>query len=198
MAVWLSYGLERRRIDDLTARIDSLRPLARELIVDDPGMIAAVKHEELWYDENAWDVHLPAGRRYRLCLATRGIEERATPPPGVSAPLEPGRRVIALEQIKEGDGWRVDVSCDGKVAASATQPKNWYAGSGSTGGSQFSASRQSAADKPVVLFHRRFMGPPDAKGQSSMPSGPTEGVALWIEPVADAPAPASPTASSPP
>lgn len=193
-AVWLSYGLELRRIDDLKARIDSLRPLARELVVDDPNMIAVVKHEELWYDENAWDVHLPAGRRYHLCLATREIDAASSSPPGPSrtVPMEPGRRVITLDQVKDGDGWRVDVSYDGKVAASATEPKDWYPGTGSTGGGHFSSGRQSAADEPVVLFHRRFSGPRDANGRAPTPNGPADGVVLWIEPVADPPPPAAP------
>ncbi|WP_165075278.1 hypothetical protein [Paludisphaera rhizosphaerae] len=198
VAVWTSYSLERRRSADLTTRINALKPLARELEVDDLGMIAVVHRQELWYDDNRWEFYLPAGRRYRLCLATRGIERNATPSPKVSTPLEPGVHVVALNQVKDGEDWRVDVLCDGTVATSTAEPKDWYAGTGSSGGSRFSTSRQSAADKPVVLFHRRFMGPRDAKGQSTTPEGPTEGMVLWIEPAFDVPQSGPPPASSDP
>ena len=184
VAVWTSYALERRRIADLTTRIDALRSLARELVVDDPSMIAVVKRNERWYEENQWEIYLPAGRRYRLCMATRAIPNDAQPLPAptITAPLEPGRHVLALDRVKDGEGWRVDAACDEKVVASAREPKEWDAGTGSSGGGQHSSSRQSPADKPVRLFHRRFMGPRDAKGRSSTPEGPTEGIALWIEP----------------
>jgi hypothetical protein len=181
VAVWLTWALERRRIADLTARIASLGPLARELVVDDTGKIAVVKREELWYDENRWDVHLPAGRRYCLCLATRGIDEGVIPPAAASAPLAPGRHVVAVDQVKDGDGWRVDVECDGARLVSVAEPKGWDPGVGSAGGGNYPASEQFAADRPVILFHRQFMGPRDDRGRSSVPEGPTAGVMLWIE-----------------
>jgi hypothetical protein len=191
VAVWLTYALERRRIADLTPRIASLSPLARELVVHDPGKIAVVKREELWYDENRWDVHLPAGRQYRLCLATRGIAERGFPAPAASALLPPGRHVIAVDQVKHGDGWRVGAECDGTRLVSMTEPKEWDPGSGSTTSGNYPVSEQFAPERPVILFHRRFMGPRDERGRSSTPNGRTAGVMLWIEPVAaDAPRPA--------
>ena len=190
VAVWLTYALERRRIADLTTRIASLRPLARELVVDDPGKIAVVKREEFWFDENRWDVHLPAGRRYRLCLATRGIAEGGFPVPSASAPLAPGRHVVAVDQVKDGDGWRVAADCDGTRLVSVTEPKGWDPGTGSEGGGNYPVSEQFAPERPVILFHRRFMGPRDAQGQAATPAGPTAGVMLWIEP--DAGAAASP------
>lgn len=187
VAVWLSYALERRRIAGLTARIISLRPLARELEVDNPSKIAVVKQEELWYDENRWDVYLPADRRYRLCVATRGIADDVIPPPAASAPLAPGRHVVAVDQLKDGDGWRVVAECDGARLLSVAESKEWDPGSGSMGGGNYSLSEQFAPDRPLILFHRRFMGPRDAKGVSTTPKVPTAGVMLWIEPEAGAP-----------
>ena len=191
VAVWLTYAIERRRIADLTTRIASLSPLARELVVDDTGKIAVVKREELWYDENRWDVHLPAGRRYRLCLATRGIAEGVFPSPVASAPLAPGRHVLAVDQFRDGDGWRVDAECDGTRLVSMTEPKGWDPGSGASGGGSYQVSEQLAPERPVILFHRRFMGPRDDRGRSTVPEGPTAGVMLWIEPDARAAGPAA-------
>jgi hypothetical protein len=188
VAAWLSYALERRRSADLTARIASLSPLARELIVDDTGKVAVVKQQELWFDENRWDVHLPAGHRYRLCVATGGIAEDAIPPPQASALLSPGRHVVAVDQLKDGEGWRVDAECDGGRLVSVTRPKEWDPGTGSTGGGNYTTSEQLAPDRPVILFRRRFMGPRDSQGRSTTPQGPTAGVMLWIVPDTTGPA----------
>jgi hypothetical protein len=181
VAVWLTYALERSRSADLTARIASLSPLARELIVDDPNQIAVVKQEELWYDQNRWDIHLPAGRRYRLVLATRGIASEGFPPPVDSAPLPPGRHVVSVDQVRAEGGWRVDVECDARRLMSVKEPEEWDPSTGSSGGGNHSTSRQFAPEAPVTLFHRRFMGPRDTQGRATTPTGPTAGVMLWIE-----------------
>ena len=57
IAVWAAVFANNRENAMLESRIASLRPLARELVVDDPTQIAVVKLDELWYDENIWDVH---------------------------------------------------------------------------------------------------------------------------------------------
>jgi hypothetical protein len=192
VAVWLTYALERRRSADLTTRIAVLSPLARELVVDDPGRIAVVQREPLWYDENRWDVHLPASRRYRLCLATRGIAMGLYPPVAASAPLTAGRHVIALDQVQDSDGWRVDGECDGTRLVSVREPKGWNPGSRPTGGDYYDypASVQLPPLPGVILFHRRSMEPRDDQGRPAVPDGPTDGVMLWIEPDADGAAPA--------
>jgi hypothetical protein len=87
-----------------------------------------------------------------------------------------------VDQFRDGDGWRVDAECDGTRLVSATELKEWDPGTGSTGGGQHQVSEQFAAERPVILFHRRFMGPRDDHGRSAMPEGPTAGVMLWIEP----------------
>lgn len=182
VAVWLTYALERRRITDLTTQIAALSRLARELVVDDPEKIAVVKQEELWYDHNRWDLHVPPGRRFRLCLATRAIEQDAFPKPAACAPLVSGRRVVALEQLRDGSAWRVDATSDGTRLMSVAEAKAWDPGTGSDGGGHFEVSEQFAGGQRVVLFRRRFMGPRDANGRASTPTGPTAGVMLWIEP----------------
>ena len=79
IAVWVAVYANNRENAMLESRIASLRPLARELVVEDPTQIAVVKLDEVWYGENIWDVHLPAGS-YRLCLATRGVDEKQLAP----------------------------------------------------------------------------------------------------------------------
>jgi hypothetical protein len=181
IAVWMAYVINRREIATLEARIKAMQPLAHELIVDDPTKIAAVKLAEYWYDENRWDVYLPGGR-YRLCLATRGVDDNGLAPVVKSRAITAGRHRLALEQQKENDAWRVAVTLDGAVALAAAEPKEWDPGTGSSGGGQYSLSEQFRVDQPTVLFRRRFMRK-DATGLMTTPPGPTEGILLWIEPV---------------
>ena len=139
-----------------------------------------MKLDELWYDENIWDVHLPAGS-YRLCLATHGIDQEGLAPVLKSAPIAAGRRRIALDQTQEDDVRRITVAGDGSRLFEAVEPKEWDPGIGSTGGGHHTIGDQFPADQPVVLFRRRFHLS-QANGQTSPPIGPTDGLLLWIEP----------------
>lgn len=180
IAVWTTYLSNCRHIAALEAGITAMRPLTHELIVDDADKIAVVKLEQLWIDENRWEISLPNGQ-YRLCMATREIDKDGLAPVVKSERIEPGGHSIALEQQQDDAGWRLTVAWDGKRLLTVEEPKKWYPGSGSTGGGQYEQSAQLAADQPVVLFRRRFTRP-DGTGQVTESSGPTEGVLLWIEP----------------
>jgi hypothetical protein len=179
IAVWMAYFINRRHNATLGARIKTLAPLAHELIVDDQEKVAVVKLEEYWYDENGWDVYLPGGF-YRLCLATRGVDDDGLAPVEASQPIQPGRHRIALEQRRDEDVWRLSVACDGYEPLGVEEPTDWDPGVGSSGGSWYSLSEQLAAENLVILFRRRFMRDV-GKGQPTTPSGPTEGVLLWVE-----------------
>jgi hypothetical protein len=117
-----------------------------------------------------------------LCLATREIDNDGFAPVAKSARLEAGKHLIALEQQQGNPGWRIAVAWDGEDLLAVEEPKEWYPGFCSTGGGGFGQCTQLAADQPVVLFRRRFLGR-DGTGASAS-SGPTEGILLWIEPVA--------------
>jgi hypothetical protein len=179
IAVWMTYFINRRQIAVLEARIRALVPLAHELVVDDPAKIAIVKLEEYWFDENRWDIYLPQGR-YRLCLATHDIDNNGLAPVVKSAAIEAGRHRLALEQQRQKDGWRVVVAWDGTGLLAVEESKDWDPGLGSSGGGQYPVSEQLAADEPAVLFRRRFTREA-SNGLMTTPSGPTEGILLWIE-----------------
>lgn len=184
IAVWMTDIANRRQNDRIESHIETMLPLSRELVVADPTQIAVVKRQEFWYDDNTWDLHLPPGS-YRLCLATRDIDidprQTLIPPAFQSIPLSPGKHTLALELTKTDTLWRVSVSADDSPALSAEEPLDWNAAHGYMGGSQISDSRQAPPDKPLVLFHRRFMRT-TSNGSSSTPRGPSEGIMLWIEP----------------
>jgi hypothetical protein len=115
-------------------------------------------------------------------VATRDIAEVGFAPVVKSELLEPGEHKLALDQ-RLGDGvWLITVNLNGTRLLSVEEPKEWNSGSGSVGGGHYSQLEELPADKPVILFRRRFTRP-DANGQTTTPTGPTEGLMLWIEPV---------------
>lgn len=191
-AVWMTVLLNRRHVAMLESRIAAMRPLAHELLVEDEKKIAVVKLAEKWMDENQWDLHLPA-REYRLCIATRGIDSEGFPPVEKSAPLKSGRQRLVLVQGRDQSGHHISVARDGTPIVTVDEPIGWNPGMGSEGGGQFSTIEQLAADKPVVLYRKRFMQPKGIRvsqtpagrilgGSSQTPTGPTEGIMVWIEP----------------
>lgn len=180
VAVWIAVSINRRDIATLESRIASMRSMARELVVEDATRIAVVKREELWYDDNGWEVYLPDGS-YRLCLATRGVDQQGFAPGMKTTPVAPGRHRLTLDQTQDGEGRRIAAVWDGQKRLESVEPKGWDPGTGSSGGGEFSRSQQLPAGEPLVLLRRRFMGPRDAQGRSTTPDGPTEGILLWIE-----------------
>lgn len=179
VAVWTVYFANRSAIRHYEERIAALRPLARELVVEDESQIAVVKQEPYWYDENRWALYLPPGT-HRLCLAIRQIDEGVMPPIVKTMPVSPGRHVLELEQEKTEEGWRVVVLRDGQDVLSTEESTAWYPAVGSVGGAHFDRLTQVEPGQPVILFRRRFTQP--ATGGTSMtPTGPADGVMLWIE-----------------
>lgn len=184
VGVWTAVYMNRREIPLLERRIDSMRPLARELLVKDQTKIAVVKSEETWYDENEWLIYLPSDN-YQLSLATQQIDQDKVPDQAKTVRLPAGKFRLALTQEKHNGGWRVRVTMDDEELLSIDEPQSWYPGTGSSGGGSYSTSQQIGPPEHVVLFHRRFtrqkvIGPGTTTSQ--LPMGPSEGVALWIDP----------------
>ncbi len=172
---------DRRQIPVLRSRIEALRPLARELSIDDPTQVAIVKLDELWYDENQWDVYLPPGSTYRLAIATRAIDATAMSPPTRTASLAAGRHLVAIEQSRDDSKqWHLVATVDGKPSLRVDEPSDWNEGTGSSGGGFFPVSRLIPVGQPVELFRRRFTVRA-GNGSSSVPTTPCPGVLLWIE-----------------
>lgn len=179
IGVWTSYFINLREINSLNARITTVRPLARDLVIDDPSQVAVVKLQEMWYDENRWDVYLPEGQ-YQVCIATREITEDGIARASNRKPIPSGRHRIAFEQQDGTTGRRLVVNLDDAKLLSVEESSDWDPGRGSVGGGQFSVSEQSPANQPVVLFRRRFMLL-QSGSVSSTPTGPVNGILLWIE-----------------
>ncbi|QDV35152.1 hypothetical protein ElP_30550 [Tautonia plasticadhaerens] len=176
VAVWTSYAVDRNRIATLERRIARDRPLVRELVVEDPRRLAAVKRETTWLGENRWEFYLPEGG-HRLCLATREIPQAGLAAEGASLPLRPGRHVVVLETVDGAPLQRVVATLDGRHRLELEKPHAMGYGSESPADQVPSAP----PDVPLVL-HRLRYNQPLGQGRSGTPPGPTDGILLWIEP----------------
>jgi hypothetical protein len=181
IAVWMTYHINRRQIQLLESRIRSARPLAHELVVDDPGQYAVVMKDQEWIDDYRWEFYLPAGQ-YRLCLATHEIDDNGLAPVAKTAPLEAGKHRLVLEIQSESDDHRVVVSLDGTEELAVEEPKEWFPRRGSTHGSQHEYCTQFPTTQPLIFYRSRFRSATTGNPAfSSIPKRPSEGVLLWIE-----------------
>lgn len=96
VAVWTTFFVNRRQNALLQAKIAVMRPLARDLVIDDLKQIAVVKLNELWMGDHRWDIYLPDGK-YRLCMATHEVARTGLAPIVQSNLVGGGRHQIALE-----------------------------------------------------------------------------------------------------
>jgi hypothetical protein len=181
VGVWVGVYNLRQRNAHLQVRIAALRPIARELMVLDAQQIAVVQKEQLWYDQQRWEIYVPEENSFRLCLATHEIDQENLAPVIASAPLPAGKQMLELHQRREGGQWTIWVAGEDGELLSVSEPTNWNSGSGSSGGGGYSRSTQLPGDQPAILFRRRFHRRTGPAGSSSTPMGPTEGILLWIE-----------------
>jgi hypothetical protein len=185
LGVWLAVLVNSRAIPPLQRRIESLRPLDRELRVKDESQITIVSLEETWYEDNGWQIYLPSAG-YQLCLATQQIDFNNTPPAGKTALLPAGLFRLELMQEKQAGGWRVMVTKDGEELLTIDEPLTWKTDRGAIGGSKFWTPRQFKPSENVVLYRRPFslsrqVAPGTKIGRTPPPRA---GLMLWIEPVA--------------
>jgi hypothetical protein len=172
-AVWITVSINRRENERLTAKIESLRSLVRELVVDDPAQFAVVKLIDTWSDENRWDVYLPPGQ-YRVCFASKDIDVNGLPEKFWSAPIEAGRHRLGMDLEAVKSGTRIRVTRDGGQCFTVDEPSNW-AGNGWSSVGDFSTSQQLPASPSLMLHRRRNFH------QNLPPTGPDNGLLLWIE-----------------
>jgi hypothetical protein len=175
IAVWMTYLLNLQHNRALNARIKTMIPLAHELVVDDPNKVAVVKLEEYWFDENRWDIYLPEGQ-YRICLATRGVEDNGVAVAQSSERIVAGRHAISLEQRRDQGKWLITARWDATNQIAVTEPNDWSPETGSTSRSDFSMSTQLPPESPIVLIRKQFMRTKDGQYTKT-----TKGILLWIE-----------------
>ncbi|MCO6455248.1 MAG: hypothetical protein J5I93_08100 [Pirellulaceae bacterium] len=177
---WSAWYRTRSQNDWYRRQIDILRDLAGELVVNDPGRIAAVEVPPMWHSERRWEVYLPEGHEYRLKAATAGIGERQFPDAEREVSLAAGRHVIGLLEADQREWTQFTVEVDGQRVWPAIEP---VSRTGNTSGQSDPAERsqQFPLDRPLVLKRLRYAD----LSQPPAPNTPTQwsdrGLLLWIE-----------------
>ena len=180
VAVWVACFRLRQQIPRLEQEIDSLKRVARELIVEDEEQIAVVRLPQMWYDEMRWEMYLPEGE-YVMRLATRRIGEQGLPPAVGQTPVSGGRHRIELMRSNDGSGQEITILFDDRPVIEAEERPDWNPGSGFISGTAIGPCVQFPAQEPLVLSRWRFLQRSKG-GRSVAPKGPTKGLMLWIEP----------------
>jgi len=184
VAVWGTHSLNRRSIEQLQARLPSMRAIAAELTVADPSRISVIKLPAMWFDEQKWELFLPSNE-YQLCLATEEVDEQGLAPVDRQLPLPQGRVRLELAKKRTDAGWQVTVLHDDQVVLTVDKPQSWDSDNGSSGGGHFDRQQEFLPDEQVILMRRRFMVR-ISPTRSQSPQGPAAGVLLWLEkPAAD-------------
>lgn len=180
VAMGMSIVADRRRIAILAPRIASLKPEVRELEVIDPARTAVVEMEDLWMAGRRWEVYLPKGTKYRLCIATRGVDGPKIVASSQTIPLAEGRQVVGLKEEEIGKTWRLTATADsGRMTM--TETSDWKLDGASSGGGAAAVSSQSPPERPIILTYRTYQNRSDS-GTYVKPDGPSNGLILWVEP----------------
>ena len=169
-----------QKIKNLELQMPGLREAARELVVDDASMFAVVKRNEEFFGESIFDVHLPEGQTWRLCMALDKIDEQGLAQVVGEFALAPGRHMIEVRYEKEKNESIASVLADGTQVIQEARPKDWEERTGSSGGAKFSSSAERDISKPLVLYRTRFMQKVPPRG-SSVPKQPSAGILVWVE-----------------
>ena len=181
VATWTAYWQTHQHTLRLQQQLPGLRNLARRLRVDDPDQYAVARQHELWNDDFRWRVYLPPEHQYDLRLAAEEVKGAGLAPVAAERSIAPGEHELQLTCEKVDDQWRIRVLVDGEQYLSETRPGEWNGGQGSSGGAEFTTSEQEVLSQPLVLYRCRFMVPNSQNPNNwNTPSGPSNGLLLWI------------------
>ena len=181
-AIVTAFWDARRQTQTLQAQLPALRSAARELIIEDPREYAAVHRHETWWDEMVWDVYLPPGNDYQLCIAEGMIGDDGFIEPADRLPIGAGRPTIEVDIDGTEDARVFTLMVDGQKRWSrhtAVEQVIPNESSGSSGGSEIGDSASQPTDQPLVLFKRRYHRAPRNRSWNS--DDPNPGYLLWIE-----------------
>lgn len=179
-----SYRI-KHQLADVKASVESMRPLARVLRVEDPASIAAIARMATRPDELIFDVYIPqpaaGGKPQQLALVLDEIVQPGNelPQAQYTHPIEPGRHVIEIVHQKppadDADALhRIAILLDNRAVIEATRGQSWIETSNSTSTGLGSDTTTFAAEGRAELYRRVF--------QRKTPEGSASGMLLWIEP----------------
>ena len=152
---WQLYSQNQR----LELQVASMRRMAPKLRISRPQQFAAVRQVRQWYNEAKWDVYLPPGKEYQVCLALEGLTHDTSEMPGQIDgvhELEAGQYVFEVAYNDQTPEFTVQVNVDGETVIDLEKDANWNPRSSSSGGALFDAPAQQTTKKPFTIYQRRF------------------------------------------
>ena len=191
--VWVAYWKATRDIANIEAPLQGLRLIARELVIEDPNQIAAVKRFPGTYGQKVMDIYIPelAGKDFVLRLAMDDIpiskNFQADKFEALKeSVLKPGKHEVEIRYDKDAQQAVLTILVDGEVAIEEKRAKDWVnSGGHSSSSSVESSSKSFENDEIIQLLHLRFMLEGKTKGTFSTPKTPGPGISVWIEAVED-------------
>ncbi len=204
VAVLAARGKTWQMRRSLQASIANMQAMTRELIIDDPKRIAAVRRIPTLSNELIFDVYIPppddAIRSHRLCMALENIVGGITvrdifPTPDQVYEFEiPGQpqdvasihhsieiRHSAANTNDSNSLNTFEVLVDGEVVMTANRPQSWNVSSGWSGVETVRESRSFDASEQVELYRRRNSELTATGSQNVHPGKPANGILVWIE-----------------
>ncbi len=194
-AVGAGFVKARHDRNELQRLLATLRPMTRELSVDNPTQIAVVRRVPTLSNELIFDAYIPKPlvptQVHRLCLVLEEIVDSGPfdvlfPQPTGSFDLQPGIHSIELRSTEADKNdvnseHRFVVLVDGETVIKAKRPAVWQASNGWTSYGTISQSQAFDAKEAVQLLRRRNNEPNKNFSLSAPAKKPTNGVLLWID-----------------
>jgi len=179
-AVWIAVWINRRRANQLDAKLNDLRIVARELVIKDPTKLAVVYLDPNWFNNHRWQIYLPKTNA-RLCFGMRGIDSFGFPTMFQSIPLKEGRFELQLENLETDDGFRIHVTRDQELLFDVKETE-WRGKSGAMTTWLINPTQQNDLLFPFVLLRERFTAQiVGSSGSTTLPNEANNGILLWIQ-----------------
>ena len=192
VASWCIVVIKRRDNLRLRVAIETMQSQLRRLDIEYPERVAVLRLPETWYDEKKWELALPSaeavasgGVTYKLCLATRDIDEPRQPAPAASEfVLPPGRHQLELRIGRKQGKWTIVALLDDQPVIENVEPAEWDPGHGGTwSGASMDQSYQPINAAASVELYREVFSVAKPNGGFGRPDQPSNGVLMWIQPI---------------
>jgi len=179
----LSHALSSYRLWVTSNELQELKRRHGILVVEDDSRAQALKIDLQQPFAWRWRVYLPEGRQYQVCATTDDIAEQGLPTDRGGLGLPPGEHEITVKvQRNERGEWMLGLYKDGvtseqKIPEGHTDWLESPSGSGAT----FVSSLSFEPTAPCELLRLRALVP-QPNGSSAPPTGPSDGLLVWVEP----------------
>lgn len=201
-----------REVDPLRQQVRSMRAELGLLNIDDPMVAQAIQLGTNSADHWKWRIYLPPQGNYELLVYSgtipphgvhqswyNAIRQSAS---GMSSTIAPGEFVLHVELFKEDSQWNVITTRGEGLNRSVMSVQGDWLSQMTSRGVTSSVSADNAASFPpgqpihLMTLHEPVVTRNGASTSFTTPTGPANGIVVWIE--QHMPATNSPAATAPP